>query len=271
MIHAAIVAVCGGGYWVRKGKAPYPRGPARARSRNTWAGRIRSDGWIRGQHLLGERPAICLYERQRCTSGFEVVGGGKPLKQLEPVVGKEKEGFVFLDWPAKGTAKLVLNIFRPLGKDGICGILLVSDDRSTVIAVIKEIVGVQRGIAVLLIRHAVKLICARLLIRADHSSHTAAVLGTHAVDDDGEVFNGLKRRINIQSTRTKVVVIFCAVEHVRGAGLSGPSGSWYHIQPHAHLRCHKGKHVENVAVHQGGVLNRRAIHLESEIRSGCLN
>ena len=116
-----------------------------------------------------------------------------------------------------------------------------------------------------------KLVRAGLLVRADHRPHAAAVLRAHAVGNDGKIFNGLERRIDIQSACTEVIVILRAIEHVRRTRLSRSSGSRRHIQAHAHLRRHKGQHVKDVAVDQRGVLDGRAVDLESEIGSGCLN
>ena len=110
-----------------------------------------------------------------------------------------------------------------------------------------------------------KLVRAGLLVRADEGPSTTAVLGTHAVGNDGKILNGLKRRIDIDGARAKVIVVFRAVEHVRGAGLPGPAGSRRHIEPRAHLGRHKWEDIKNVSVDQCCMLDGGTVHLESEI------
>ena len=90
----------------------------------------------------------------------------------------------------------------------------MSLDRSTIVPVVEEIIRIQRGIPVLLVERAVKLVRAGLLISADEGSSATAVLGAHAVGKDGEILDGLERRIDVDGTSTEVVIVFCSIEHV---------------------------------------------------------
>ena len=104
---------------------------------------------------------------------------------------------------------------------------------------------------------------AGLLVGADEGPCTSAVLGAHAVGEQSKIFDGFQRRVDIDSARTKVVIVLSAVEHVRGAGLPGPAGNRRHVQPRAHRGRHKGENVENVAVDQRCVLDGLGVHLVS--------
>ena len=147
----------------------------------------------------------------------------------------------------------------------------MSRNRSDVVPVVEKVIRIQRGIAVLFVERAVKFVRPGLLVRADKSPCTTAILGAHAVGKDGKIFHGLEWRIDIDSARAKVVVVLRAVEHVRSAGLPGSAGSRSHVQPRAHRGRHKGEDVKNVTVDQRCVLDGLGIHLVREIGGRCLH
>ena len=221
--------------------------------------------------MLSERPAVGLHKRKRRTRGYEGVCGGHPLKQFEPVVGKEKESLVLFDRSAYPSAELVLDVFRPRGKDGHCRVCLIIVDRCAVVPVVEKVIGVQRGIAVLPVAHAVKSVGSRLLVCRDEGPCATAVLSAHAVGKDGKILDRLERRVDIDGARAEVVIVFRAVEHVRGAGFSGSARSRRHVKSRAHRRRHKGENAENVTVDKRSVLDGGAVHLVCEIRSGGLH
>src|SRR5207253_346615 len=140
-----------------------------------WAASVGSHWRVRREDLLSERPAVGLHKRKRRTRGYEGVCGGHPLKQFEPVVGKEKESLVLFDRSAYPSAELVLDVFRPRGKDGHCRVCLIIVDRCAVVPVVEKVIGVQRGIAVLPVAHAVKSVGSRLLVCRDERSEERRV------------------------------------------------------------------------------------------------
>ena len=55
-------------------------------------------------------------------------------------------------------------------------------------------------------------VCTSLLVRADHSSVSTTVLRAHAVRNDREILNGLKRRVNIDAPFAEVIVVVASIQ-----------------------------------------------------------